>query len=462
MRSFALAESDFIFFCICFAALHFVLPRGVASDTHALARKLQTSTALSRRPRADSFSHGPTTRRHRMKLFAPLSSRTTCSVIVLLAFMGGCRPAERPQFTPSADVLALDDEAADDEERKIWQDLQRDIEKELAKRTGTPQAPIALADAEASAAQLKLGGEVYAQRCQQCHGVNGDGLGVAAEFLSPRPRDYTKGIFKFTSTPYGAKPRRSDLLATLRRGVTGTSMPSFDDLSPEDLNAVVDYVIFLSQRGELQNELVMMAQDEEEIAPEYVDESVTGIVDRWKEAQTQLVMPQTPMPQFSAETVAKGQELFLKQACNKCHGTNGRGGSMGGVEIGMDSWGQKAAAADLTSGMFRGGGRPIDIYRRIYSGINGTPMPAFNEVFAKEPDDIWYLVHFIRETGERRRRNLPPLEEPAIPAPATTPAEKSPESEPAAESADAAKAAAHSHAAPTRAASLVFPSHPNW
>jgi len=396
-----------------------------------------------------------------MKFFSTPSSRMIFSVIVLVAALCGCRPAERPQFTPSADVLALDDEAADDEERKIWQDLQRDIAKELVRRTGTPQAPLALRDPEASAAQLKLGAEVYTLRCQQCHGINGDGLGIAAEFLSPRPRDYTKGIFKFTSTPYGAKPRRSDLLATLRRGVTGTSMPSFDDLSPEDLNAVVDYVIFLSQRGELQNELLMMAQDEEEIVPEYVDEAVAGIVDRWNEAQSQLVMPLTPMPPFSEETVAKGQELFLKQACNKCHGANGRGGSLGGVEIGMDSWGQKAAAADLTSGMFRGGGRPIDIYRRIYSGINGTPMPAFNEVFAKEPDDVWYLVHFIRETGERRRRNLPPLEEPAAPVPTTAPAESS-EIEPAAEPADATKSAHHAAEAPTRAASLVFPSHPNW
>ncbi|MGD9635553.1 MAG: cytochrome c [Pirellulales bacterium] len=395
-----------------------------------------------------------------MKFFSTLPSGTIFCVFVLLAALSGCRPAERPQFTPSADVLALDDEAADDEERKLWHDLQQKIDKELLKRTGTPQSPISLSDPEANAAQLKLGAEVYATRCQQCHGVNGDGLGVAAGYLSPRPRDYTKGIFKFTSTPYGAKPRRSDLIATLRRGVTGTSMPSFDDLSPEDLSAVVDYVIFLAQRGELQNELVMLAQDEEAIESEYVDESVAGILERWHEAQSQLVMPLTPMPPFTAETVAKGQELFLKQACNKCHGANGRGGSMGGVEIGMDSWGHKAAAADLTSGMFRGGGRPIDIYRRIYSGINGTPMPAFNEVFAKQPDDIWYLVHFIRETGERRRRNLPPLEEPAVPA--TTPAEEAPANQPAPEPTDATKAAQENVDTPARAASLVLPSHPHW
>jgi hypothetical protein len=87
---------------------------------------------------------------------------------------------------------------------------------------------------------------------------------------------------------------------------------------------------------------------------------------------------------------------------------DGRGGLAGNIEIGKDSWGHDAAAADLTSGMFRGGGRPIDLYRRIYSGINGTPMPSFSQAFSNEPDNIWYLVHFVRDTGERRRRNLPP------------------------------------------------------
>ena len=71
-----------------------------------------------------------------------------------------------------------------------------------------------------------------------------------------------KGLFKFTSTPYGSKPRRSDLIRTLRRGVTGTSMPSFADLAPDDLDAVVDYVIFLSQRGELEHELASIADQE--------------------------------------------------------------------------------------------------------------------------------------------------------------------------------------------------------
>jgi mono/diheme cytochrome c family protein len=333
----------------------------------------------------------------------------------------GCAPPEPPRFTPSADVTALAVDAQTDEDKKLWSGLQHQIADELAKLCGSPHEPKAIQGSGLSEDRLAEGAAIFARRCQPCHGTNGDGNGDLAQYLKPRPRDYTRGIFKFTSTPYGSRPRRADLIRTLRRGVTGTSMPSFADLAPDDLEAVADYVIYLSQRGQLEHELVSLAQQEEKLEAEPVQETVNTIVGQWKDAQAKSVMPLTPMPQYSADAVAKGHELFLKQACNKCHGQDGRGGSFGGVQVGKDAWGRDAAAADLTSGMFHGGGRPIDIYRRIYSGINGTPMPSFADAYAKSPDDIWYLVQFIRDMGERRRRNLPPAEAPASDAvPAAT------------------------------------------
>jgi len=57
--------------------------------------------------------------------------------------------------------------------------------------------------------------------------------------------------------------------------------------------------------------------------------------------------------------------------------------------------------------MLHGGRRPIDIYRRIYSGINGTPMPsskdpntAIGETPAERSDRIWHLVHFVTSVIE--------------------------------------------------------------
>lgn len=363
-----------------------------------------------------------------------------CLIGSLACVMLGCARSEPPRFTPSADVAALTADRDTEEDKQRWQGLQHEIAKTLTKQCGIPLEPKALEGSGLINDRLELGAQMFARRCQPCHGTNGDGNGTVAKYLKPLPRDYSKGLFKFTSTPYGSRPRRSDLIRTLRRGITGTSMPSFADLAPDDLEGVVDYVIFLSQRGELEHELAFIADQEESLNADLVDAAMKKVVDGWKEAQPKLVMPLTPMPEFTPESIAKGRELFISQACNKCHGLDGRGGSFGGIEVGKDVWGHQAAAADLTSGMFRGGGRPIDIYRRIYSGISGTPMPGFAAVFAKSPDDIWYLVHFIRDMGERRRRNLPPIKPTASDAPPTTaaqpPAGEQPAPQPAPKAAD--------------------------
>lgn len=347
-----------------------------------------------------------------MRQVVRIVSGKWASLLCVLVFVVGCRPPQILQFTPSAELRSMTDGIEDPEEKSILQKLQQQIETEMVDRFGKPAKPIVFGDPKADRATLEHGAEVYAYRCAQCHGVNGDGKGAVAQYLVPPPRDYTKGIFKFTSTPYGSKPRHSDLVNTLRRGIRGTSMPTFDDLDPADLAAVVDYVIYLSQRGELEQKMVAIAKDDEALPPEAIQGAIDDIASRWKEAQSQTVMPLTAMPAMTPETVARGRELYFQQVCNKCHGLDGRGGLSGGIDIGADSWGHKGAAADLTSGMYRGGGRPIDIYRRIYSGINGTPMPGFSQVFANDPDNIWYLVHYVRDLGERRRRNQPPPKDP--------------------------------------------------
>ena len=51
---------------------------------------------------------------------------------------------------------------------------------------------------------------LYRKHCLHCHGVTGDGNGPTAPFLWPRPRDYRRGMYKFTSTT-GQKPTREDL-----------------------------------------------------------------------------------------------------------------------------------------------------------------------------------------------------------------------------------------------------------
>lgn len=100
---------------------------------------------------------------------------------------------------------------------------------------------------------------LYREHCVLCHGITGDGLGPTSRFLSPYARDFRLGKFKFKSTPIGKKPTRADLRRTLHEGVDGTSMPSFRLLKEQEIEALIDYVIYLSVRGEVERKLLTEA-----------------------------------------------------------------------------------------------------------------------------------------------------------------------------------------------------------
>jgi len=319
------------------------------------------------------------------------------ATICHLAFLAvGCARLPEPSFTFSSQT------------QKLKPDFQKQIAKILGERCGRPLAPKLLGGTGASAAlaHLKRGAEIYSRYCVQCHGVNGDGNGLAASYMIPKPRNYLLGIFKFTSTTYGSKPLREDLIRTVRRGIRGTSMPAFPLLPPKDLEAVVDYVQSLTRRGELETKLAEQAEFDEQIDEAKVPEVVSGIVSKWEAAKGLVVYPSTPMPTFKRSNVDQGKQAFLTKGCAKCHGDDGRG--MMASNVGTDAWGNPTKAADLTSGMLRGGTEALDIYRHIDSGINGTPMPSFRDTLKGEPETVWNLVSYVLHVADSRREGSMP------------------------------------------------------
>jgi len=348
----------------------------------------------------------------------PCSSQLLIFVVSAI-LLPGCARQPVPTFVASEELQQLPELH------------QRQITESLNKFFGTPVNPrIALPEDEEGDAlvdvfdsdRLKHGAAVFNRRCAGCHGTTGDGNGEAAIYLMPKPRDYRKGVFKFTSTPYGAKPSRKDLVRVIRRGAKGTSMPSFPFLPDEDVRDVVDYVTLLSYRGELEAYVAQLAEldydEDEEIDPfEFVD-TIGRIHDQWEQAEYQSVLPVTARPKFDDETILAGRKAFLSKGCSKCHGDDVRGQTAWlshefiaeqqakpeneREQINYDAWGEPAPAADLTARMLHGGRRPIDIYRRIYTGINGTPMPAFNQALTEEPETMWELVHYVLSVIEDR------------------------------------------------------------
>ena len=87
--------------------------------------------------------------------------------------------------------------------------------------------------------------------------------------------------------------------------------------------------------------------------------------------------------------------------CSTCHGTTGHGDgpSAGGLE--PDVWGNPQHPFDFTKGRLKSGPNPEDVYRTFMTGLNGTAMPSYYDIFA-EPDgesiregDAWNLVSYV-------------------------------------------------------------------
>src|ERR1700752_1789281 len=55
------------------------------------------------------------------------------------------------------------------------------------------------------------GKKLYRRYCVGCHGPLGDGNGENAQWIEPKPRDFTAATFKCRSTPTGTLPTDADL-----------------------------------------------------------------------------------------------------------------------------------------------------------------------------------------------------------------------------------------------------------
>ena len=50
-----------------------------------------------------------------------------------------------------------------------------------------------------------------------------------------------------------------------------------------------------------------------------------------------------------------------------------------------DIWDNVNQPRDLTRGIYRGGRRPVDLFRRVHAGIKGTRMPSFKNLEHEKP-----------------------------------------------------------------------------
>ncbi len=199
--------------------------------------------------------------------------------------------------------------------------------------------------ASSLAGEVSLGRTLYEARCVQCHGKEGKGNGPASTFLTPRPRDFTSGTFKFRSTESGGIPTDEDIVRSIGNGLHGTSMPDWGAFVGKDsLLALASYVKTFSPRFS---------------------------------RETPKPIKTGPTVPLSPASIAAGEKVYKKLECASCHGNDGRCNDAIAADF-VDDWGYKIAATNLAEPWtFRGGRAPEDIYLRFMTGIDGTPMPSF-------------------------------------------------------------------------------------
>jgi cytochrome c oxidase cbb3-type subunit 2 len=206
------------------------------------------------------------------------------------------------------------------------------------------------------------GKQLYFRYCWGCHGFRGDGNGENGPYLNILPRNFVAATFKCRSTPTGTLPTDQDLFNAIERGFNNTNMPSWITLTDQNR---VDLIAFIKT-----------------FSP------------RWKNEKAGDAISVPPEPKPTVESIKRGQELFQKLECWKCHGQEGRGDGPSAATL-TDSNDQPIRPYNFAAGSrFKCGATNQDLYKIFMTGLDGTPMPSFADVI--KPNDAWDLVHYLR------------------------------------------------------------------
>lgn len=205
---------------------------------------------------------------------------------------------------------------------------------------------------------VSVGRIVYEANCAICHGMHGDGQGEAAPLFEIKPQNFVKGQYKLRSTPTGSLPTDADLIRSIKQGLPGTAMVPQDHLSDSEIQAVVEYIKEFSER--------------------------------FAKTPRRRPIAIPPPPPRTPERIAEGRAVYTKAECFQCHGMEGKGDGPSAPDLSLKP-------TDLTQRPLKSGPTPQDLFRTIMTGLDGTPMPAYQ--FILEDDEVWNLVYYIEAIG---------------------------------------------------------------
>ncbi|WP_294040942.1 c-type cytochrome [Thiolapillus sp.] len=254
-----------------------------------------------------------------------------------------------------------------------------------------------------------MGRDLYRFRCEVCHGEQGAGDGVAADFMYPRPRDFSLALFKYKTSPGTELPRDEDLFNTIKMGLPGTAMPGWGLqgralLSDEQIRSLIPVIKGFD---------ITQAWPPEDADEDAFDDD--GFYTKTDFRVIKDVEPLNGQIAYSEEPIEKGKAAFRK-SCSECHGMDGRGNIRSGKKL-EDDWGNRIWPRDLTKPWTWRATQSLDttekerdetvkaIYTRLSIGIPGTPMPAHRAVEEGNQDpvileDRWHIANYVYSLRE--------------------------------------------------------------
>lgn len=308
------------------------------------------------------------------------------TTILLLSLATGCDNRNEPRRAESEPLA---------ESPKVKTPAAQDTPTSAQVAGGESQAsgnPVATtSDSGSPEEQRQHAGRLYTLHCAGCHGEKGNGVSVASRFLFPKPRDFRAGRFRLISTENGT-PTLRDLENVLVRGMPGSSMPPWPQLSDSDRSLLAEHVMEFRREGIRDKERAAAKEDGDEVDVEEMEKLVLA-----------LTAPGDPIEvselgEPSEEIVARGRHLFITIGCAACHGKEGRGD---GQQKMIDEEGLPTRPRDLTKGLFKGNAQPQSIYRLFLAGMPGTPMPALRK---NTPQELSDLTHFVLSLSDEKAR----------------------------------------------------------
>ena len=241
---------------------------------------------------------------------------------------------------------------------------------------------------------LNKGKEIYTEYCMACHGVKGDGKGVASKGMKVPPRDFRLGLIKFGDTLSGELPHDKAIFKTLKEGLAGTAMLPWD-LSKGQMDAVWQYIKTFSKETWIGKE-------------KKLGEKVSLNKDPYGLARKQ-------------SAIAKGREVYhITASCQTCHRAYVTKGELNKMSLKVNGeaaeWDEEyvhlkpqeseyeamTLPPDFTWDAIRSAQSVEDLALRIAAGIGGTTMPSWKDTI--EDEEIWAVSYYVKYLMEMKNK----------------------------------------------------------